>query len=183
MSKKEKTVTRSFRVSESAFKALAEDAAKQNVSLNTLVNQLFIEHVNWSRFFGKAGIRISKSGFNRLLDGCSDETIISAARLSGLDTPKAVILAKHGVLSLETVLDYIRNAATYGGYAEYSEVQNQGKLVITIMHELGRNGSIYLSSILQSIFETIDLHPKMSSTEHAILIEIPTRAQSPSQIH
>jgi predicted DNA-binding ribbon-helix-helix protein len=173
LSKKENTVTRSFRVSESAFKALEEDAARRNVSLNTLVNQLLIEHTNWGRFLDKTGaIRISKSAFIRLLNGSADEAISEAARLSGLDHPRAVILAKHGVLSLKTVLDYIRNAAAYGGYAEYSEIENQGKLIITITHDLGRKGSIYLNSFLQSMFETIGLHPKISSTEHAVLIEI-----------
>jgi hypothetical protein len=172
LSKKEKTVTRSFRVSESAFKALEEDAARRHVSLNTLVNQLFLAHTNWGQFYDKIGaIRISKSTFVRLLDASSDEAVIEAARLSGLDTPRAIMLAKHGELSLTTVLDYVRAAAAYGGYAEYNEVEKQGKLVITIMHNLGRKGSIYLSSMLESIFGTIDRHPKITSSEHSILIE------------
>ena len=172
MMKKENSVTRSFRVSETAFKALEEDAARRNVSVNTLVNQLLLAYANWGRFFAKIGaVQIPKEAFSRLLDASSDEAVIEAARLSGLDTPRAIMLAKHGELSLTTVLDYVRAAAAYGGYAEYNEVEKQGKLVITIMHNLGRKGSIYLSSMLESIFGTIDRHPKITSSEHSILIE------------
>jgi hypothetical protein len=171
LSKKEKTVTRSFRVSEFAFKALEEDAARRNVSLNTLVNQLFLAYANWGRFIDKIGVfTLSRATFSRLLDASSDEAVIEAARLS--DTPRAIMLAKHGALSLTTVLDYIRAAAAYGGYAEYNEVENQGKLVITIMHSLGRKGSIYLSRIMESLFANIDRHPKISSSEHSVLIEV-----------
>ena len=37
-----KTVTATFRIEEDAFKDLKEDAKKQNISVNTLVNQLFL---------------------------------------------------------------------------------------------------------------------------------------------
>jgi len=171
LSKKEKTVTRSFRVSESAFNALEEDAARRNVSLNTLVNQLFLAYANWGRFIDKIGVfTLSRATFSRLLDASSDEAIIEAARLS--DTPRTIMLAKHGALSLTAILDFIRTATAYGGYAEYSELENQGKLVITIMHSLGRKGSIYLSGIFESMFANIDRHPKISSSEHSVLIEI-----------
>jgi len=171
--KKGKSVTRSFRVSETAFKALEEDAARRNVSVNTLVNQLLLAYANWGRFFDKIGaVRIPKEAFSRLLDASSDEAVIEAARLSGLDTPRAIMLAKHGTLSLTTVLDFIRAGAAYGGYAEYSEVENQGKLVVTLMHNMGRKASIYFGSLLESIFANIDRHPKISSSEHSVLIEI-----------
>jgi hypothetical protein len=137
LSKKEKTVTRSIRVSESAFKALEEDAAKQNVSLNTLVNQLFLTYANWDRFYAKIGsILVAKSTLGRLLDAASDEAVTEIGRLAGSNVPRAIIPAKHGVLTLSTILTYLRNAAVYGGIAEYSEVETQGKTVITLMHNM-----------------------------------------------
>ena len=173
MSKREKTVTRSFRISQSAFKGLEDDAARRNISVNTLVNQLFLVHTKWGRFFDEIGsIRISKSTFGRLLQASSDDAVVEASRLSGLDTPRAIIVAKHGTLSLSTVLDYVRSTSTYGGYAEYSEVETQGRLVITMMHNLGNKGSLFLSSILESIFGLVDCHPKITSSEHAVMIEL-----------
>jgi hypothetical protein len=172
LSKKEKTVTRSFRVSETAFKALEEDAARRNISLNTLVNQLFLAHTNWGRYYDRVGsIKIARSTFARLLEAASDDAAIEAGRLSGLEIPRTVIIAKHGVLSKSTVLDYIRSATRYGGIAEYSEVETQGRLVITIMHNMGRKTSLFLRGFCESIFQLIDHHPKISSTDNAVLIE------------
>ena len=173
LSKKEKSVTRSFRISESALQALEEDARLRNLSLNTLVNQLLLSYTNWGRFIDKVGpVRTTKSAFNLLLNAASDEAIVEAARLSGPDTPKSIILAKHGVLSANTVLDYVRSATVYGGYAEYTAIENQGKTVITLMHNLGRKGSVFISSVLGSIFGMVDIHFKLSSSEHSVIIEI-----------
>ncbi len=173
LSKKEKTVTRSFRISESALQALEEDAKSRNISLNTLVNQLLLAYTNWGRFIDRVGpIRTTKSAFNMLLNAASNEAIREAARVSGPDTPKSIILAKHGVLSVNTVLDYIRSATMYGGYAQYSEIESQGKTTITLMHDLGRKGSVFISNVLESIFGMVNIHYELSSSEHSVIIEI-----------
>lgn len=173
MSKKEKTTTHSFRVSDSAFKALEEDSARRNVSVNTLLNQLLVAYTNWGRFLDRVGaIRTSKAAFGTLLNASSDEAIIEAARVSGPDIPKSIILAKHGALSINTILDYVRSATMYGGFAEYSEVESQGKMTITLTHDLGRKGSIFMSSVIESVFGMINIHPKMSSSEHSVILEI-----------
>ena len=173
LSKKEKTVTRSFRISESVFKALEEDATRRNVSVNTLLNQLLLAYTNWGRFIDRVGaIRTSKVALRCILNASSDEGVIDAAREVGPDTPKSIILAKHGALSLATVLDYVRNASMYGGFAEYNEVETQGKMTITLMHELGRKGSLFISNTVESLFRMINIHPKMSSSEHTVIIEI-----------
>jgi hypothetical protein len=173
LSRKEKTIVKSFRVSQSAFQILEAEAASQNVTLNTLLNQIVIRYASWGRFVNKyKGIVIGRSAFERLLSVSSDEVVAELGRKAGSDTPKTIMFAKHGEVSLDAVLDYIRGGATYGGFAEYSEVEKQGKTVITLIHNLGPKGSIYLSNNLQSIFDVAGLHPKISSTEQAVLIEI-----------
>ena len=42
-----RTATASFRLDESALSALQEDARKQNVSVNTLLNQLVLTYANY----------------------------------------------------------------------------------------------------------------------------------------
>jgi len=173
LTRRERTVTRSIRISESALQALEEDARSRSISLNTLINQLFLAHANWGRFIDKVGaIRTPRESFSQLLNASSDEAIREAARLSAPDTPRAMILVKHGELSLRTVLDYIRSAATYGGYAQYNEIQSQGKTVITVIHALGRKGSLFISSIIESLLGMVNAHYKLSSSEHSVVVEI-----------
>lgn len=169
--KQKKTVIRTVRVTKELNEILVKDANLKGTNLNAFISSILTKYAEWGRFIDKIGVfTLSRATFGRLLDASSDEAIIEAARLT--DTPKAVMLAKHGALSLRAILDFIRAAAAYGGYAEYNEVEEQGKLVITIMHNLGRKGSLYLSNILESMFANIDCHPKISSSEHSILIEI-----------
>ena len=49
LSAKERTVTLSLRISEVAYKALQEDAKKQNASLNTLANQILLAYAEHDR--------------------------------------------------------------------------------------------------------------------------------------
>src|SRR6266566_4386341 len=51
--KPDKTVNRSFRISEKAYKALEEGAAKGKISLNTFVNQLFLNYAEFDRYASK----------------------------------------------------------------------------------------------------------------------------------
>ena len=44
-----KTATGSFRLDEAALNVLQEDAKKQNVSVNTLLNQLLLTYANYDR--------------------------------------------------------------------------------------------------------------------------------------
>jgi hypothetical protein len=155
------------------LKALEEDARSRNISLNTLVSQLILAHTDWGRFIDKVGaIRSSKEAFRLLLNTSSDEAIIEAARVSGPDTPKSIIITKYGTLSRSTVLNYIRSAAMYGGFAEYTEVENEEKTVITLIHDLGRKGSLFLTNVLESVFGMVNVRYKMSSSEHSVIVEI-----------
>jgi len=173
LGKREKSVTRSFRISESAFKALEEDAGRRNISVNTLVNQLILAHTNLGRFLDKFGtIRMVRPSFACLLNACSDKSLIEIAQSLALDTPKTIILAKYGVISLRTVLDYIRTMTTYGGWGEYSELETPGKLIVTETHNLGPKGSLFISHVLESVLGLANIHPKTSLSEHAIIFEI-----------
>ena len=70
LSEKEKTSTRSFRTSESAFKTVGQDAVGKIVSVITLVNELFLSYTGLDRFFDKInGIqKINSSEHSSLIE-------------------------------------------------------------------------------------------------------------------
>jgi hypothetical protein len=137
------------------------------------MNQLVLAHTNLGRFLDRLGtIRMARSTFASLLNRCSDESIVQVAQSIASDTPKTIILAKYGTLSLRTVLDYIRIMTAYGGWGEYSELENQGKLIVTQTHNLGLKGSLFISNVLESVFGLADVHPRVSLSEHSVIFEI-----------
>jgi predicted HicB family RNase H-like nuclease len=173
-SKGKKTVTRSFRINEASFLALEEDAQRHNVSLNTLVDQLFDAHSNYERFIEKMGMmRMAKLTFRRILDVSSPEGVAHAAKLHAKDQGKVAAISKYGELNVPNILDGLLVMFTYGGWGEYHETRSsRGKRVITLIHDLGQNGSVYLLNFVKSIFEDIDVEPKITPTEQGIVIEV-----------
>jgi hypothetical protein len=172
----DKTVTRSFRIGQEAFDALKEDAQRKKITVNTLVNQLFLEHKDFDVYFERMGvIKISAAAFSLLLGAASEERIAEVGRQVGLDVPKAIIIAKEGALSLQSVLNFLRMMSQYANLFEYNEVisHDRRSKIITLMHNLGRNGSHFLVNYVKAIFESINLEPKISSSEHSVVVELP----------
>jgi hypothetical protein len=169
-----KTITRSFRIDQVAFDALREDAERKEITVNTLVNQLFLAHKDFDMYFERMGvIKISAAIFSLLLGAASEKRIAEVGRQVGIDVPKTIIIAKDGTLSLQTVLSFLRMMSQYACLFEYNEVvSSDGRSkVITLMHSLGRNGSQFIIHYVKGIFEGIGLEPKISSSEHSVVIE------------
>jgi hypothetical protein len=170
----EKTVTRSFRINESAFLALEEEARKRNISLNTHVNQLFLSFANFDRYFQKFGmLKISKVAYRRTLKAVPDEEIVEAAREVAQNSAKVVLLTRYGTLSLAGVLEYLKSLADYAYWFEYNEVLSpERKRVVTLTHGLGEKFSLFMIAYSKSLFDQIAMNPKLASTEDSITITI-----------
>src|ERR1700756_396241 len=75
------TTTRSFRVDELALEAIEKDAARANVSVNTLVNQLLLSYANFDHYFGRfQTIKITRDAFADLIQYVPDECAVEAGR-------------------------------------------------------------------------------------------------------
>jgi histone H3/H4 len=169
----EKTVTRSFRINESAFLALEEEARKHSISLNTLVNQLFLSYANFDRYFQRFGmLKISKVAYRKTLKAVPDKEIAETAKEVAKNSGRVVILARYGAMSLQGVLEYLRSLADYAYFFEYNDVLSDGKRVITLTHSLGEKFSIFLIAYVKSLFEQIAMEPKLTSTEDSITINV-----------
>lgn len=168
----EKTVTRSFRISESAFLALDEEAKKRNVSVNTLVNQLFLSFANFDRYFQKFGMaKVSKVSYRKTLKSLSDPEIVELGKEVAQNSGRVVILARYGTMSLKGVIDWLRDLSDYGNWFQYSEVHSpEGRRVITLTHDLGAKFSTFMITYSRELFGQISLEPKLSSTEDSITI-------------
>lgn len=168
----DKTVTRSFRINEGAFLALEEEARKHNISVNTLVNQLFLSFANFDRHFQKFGMaKISKVSYRKTLKSLPDPEVVELAKEVAQNSGKVVILTRYGTMSLKGVLDWLRDLADYGHWFEYNEVHSpEGRRVITLTHDLGAKFSTFMVTYSRELFGQISLDPKLSSTEDSVTI-------------
>jgi hypothetical protein len=118
-------------------------------------------------------MRMAKLTFRRILDASSSEGVAQAARQHAKDQGKVAAISKYGELTVPNILDGLFLMFSYGGWGEYHETQSShGKRVITLIHDLGQNGSVYLQNFVKTIFGEIPYEPKITPTEQGIVIEV-----------
>ncbi|MDG6904541.1 MAG: hypothetical protein JRN20_02005 [Nitrososphaerota archaeon] len=182
MPKAEKTVTRSFRISDRALGSIEEESKRQNVSVSTIINQQLLAYSEFERFFRRLGlIKISSATFQRLLEAGSDEFVAKAGIEAGKDTPSSIILAKHGVQNLDTIFDYLEMLSEFANQFELGRIDQGGKMVITLLHRLGPKGSIFFENYVKSLFGQTNYSPNITSTEHSVVVEIVPRREDNSK--
>jgi hypothetical protein len=168
-----KTATASFRLDEVALNTLQEDSKKQNVSVNTLLNQLVLTYANYDRPMKRFHmIKLPASSFKHLLQAATDATISEAGDSAGKDVPKTYINSKWGELTVENALNYLKITADYTCLFEYSEITRAGRTNVTLTHDFGAKGSLFLQKYVQAIFEPLRKPVRFLPDENAVVFEI-----------
>lgn len=177
MPQKERTVTISFRVSESAFKALQEEAKKRNVSLNTLANQLFVAFSEYDRFLDRFKmVKISTPTLKKIIDAATDDAIVAAGRTAGASVPESFILAKRGELSVDNAFEYLSLMGAHANLFDYTDLVHSGKNSVTLTHDLGEKGSLFLASYVESVFRSLGRTVKVIQFPDSITVEVRTES-------
>jgi len=168
-----KTVAKSFRVNGKALAAIQQEADRQNISLNTLVNQLLIDYSEFGRFTKRLGaLRLTRKTFEAVLVAASEEALASGARSAGKSAPLALITAKWGKLTPGIVLEYVRDLSSYANLYEYNEMNEEGHQTITLMHELGPKWSVFLANYLGEAFSAAGTKPRISTSDRAVIFSL-----------
>lgn len=170
MPKEGRTVAKSFRVNEKALSALQEEATRQNVSVNTLVNQLLLDYSEFGRFLQRLnGVRMSRKTFQEIINSVPDDNLVKAGQVAGKSGPVVVISSKWGRINLNTVIDFIHDLSAYGGLFEYYETRENERWTITLMHELGPKWSSFLLNYIGEAFSAAGVQPKTKISDRAVI--------------
>jgi hypothetical protein len=168
-----KTATASFRLDEGALNALQEDAKKQSVSVNTLLNQLVLTYANYDRPMKRFHmVKLPASTFRHLLEAATANTVSEAGHATGDDVPKTYIRAKWGELTVQNALSYLKITADHTNLFEYSEVVRDGRINVTLSHDFGAKGSLFLQRYVQAIFEPLGKALRFLPDENAVAFEV-----------
>ena len=117
-------------------------------------------------------LKLSASDFRYVLQGAQDETIAEAGGLAGGDVPKTFILAKWGRLTKENCVNYLKSMSTYSKLFDYSEILNDGRVGVTLSHNFGAKGTLFLQHYVKAMFALVDIQPKFSPDENAVVFEL-----------
>jgi hypothetical protein len=165
-----KTVAKSFRVNEKALEALQEEASRQSISVNTLVNQLLIEYSEFGRFLQRVNaIRMSRKTFLEILNVVPEDGLVKAALTAGKSAPVAIIASKWGKMTVNTVLEFIHDLSAYANLFEYYEKNEGERWTVTLTHELGPKWSTFLANYLGEAFAAAGIQPKARASDRAVI--------------
>lgn len=170
MPKEGRTVAKSFRVNEKALAALQEEAERQSVSVNTLVNQLLLDYSEFGRFLQRIGsLRMSRKTFQEILNTVSEDGLAKAGMVAGKSGPTALIASKWGKITVNTVIEFIHDLSAYANLFEYYEKNENERWTITLMHELGPKWSTFLTNYIGEAFVAAGVQPKTRTSDRAVI--------------
>jgi hypothetical protein len=171
---KTRTVSKSFRVDETALREIEKDAVSQNVSVNTFVNQIFKQYSDYDRFARKINtVNVSSSTFRDLLSAMDAQKVIELAKTSGSSVPQAFAMAKSGRVDMKSLLDHLRFLASYAHLCDLSETMDSQGYNLTLIHDFGLNWSIFLVHYVTAMFELIGVVPKIDMSDRLVSLTIP----------
>ncbi|MDH3277205.1 MAG: hypothetical protein OEL77_05360 [Nitrosopumilus sp.] len=150
-----KTSTITFRLDEKYEKGLRKEAEDKRISLNTLANQIFGNHVEVEQYMKKFGIiEMSKGAFKELLNSLDEKNIINFAKSIGAKEPKDFILFKWKKITSDSVTEFIKMYFEHCGYGMCDIEKSESNNTISVHHDFGKNGSIFLKAFFEAIVQS-----------------------------
>ena len=167
--KENKSIT--FRILEKTLGDLSSEAQRKQISVNTLVNQIFQEHLEWHGDAPKAGwVPIAKGLASSLLDKFNDEEIIALAKES-LKYPKETVLllkAEFNIPNSMRVFESWLRAAGFPYTIDHQEHENK----FVIQHHMGRKWSLFWSELCKVVFESLGAKVEAEITDNTFVLKL-----------
>jgi hypothetical protein len=174
--KKRKTRNYSFRIDVELLEILFEEANRQGLNANSLMNKILKQYSVHGRHLKRFGaVTMSRAIFSKVIDCCAEDKIKEIARTVGSTDTKDVLRA-HGVpVSYNTVLEYLKSIGEFSGWFDSMQHIKDTRNYMHLRHQLGKKWSIFLAETISTMFKSIlDVEVKTEKFENSVTIEIPS---------
>ena len=134
---KQTTEDITFRAPSRSINQLCEESKKKQVSLNTLVNQIIKDHLDWHTYAAQAKLfHVPRSTMSGILSKLTEEEISELAIIiAKRDVDIGLLLS--GEFTLSSFLNVLENWSRISSFAYKHEVTNEVHNLI-IQHDMGR---------------------------------------------
>ena len=162
--KRRKSVVHSFRLSEEWFNILCEEAEKQDVNCNALMNKVLkhycLHHRHTKRF---AAINLTSPLFAEIINFNSEENLKEVAKKYGLNGPKDALRTFGVTPTFDHLIDFINKyLGEFGGWFDVTHYTKHDTEILHLRHNVGRKWSFFVAELISTIFEQI-LDKKMTA--------------------
>lgn len=151
---KRTTHTASFRIESSLLEQLIADSNTKQISLNTLVNQILREYIEWYANAPKVGYMIvRKSLISAMLEKFSDDQLKHFAKITAKQS-REINMLFGGEYNIDSALKVIEYKLRMSGYTYRKDVSGN-QITYVVEHGLGPKWSSYLAELFGSEFEEV----------------------------
>ena len=148
------TDTFTIRMQKSQIDELKKISKVRNISLNTLVSQLFRHYLEIERVYDKFDwVKVSKSTLNVALKKFTNEEIEIIGKQIALEFAIDFILVKWGDVSEQNILEFIKIYFKENSWGNCKIFTESNGIIITIQHKMGKKASKLFSVMIQTLFK------------------------------
>ena len=171
---KKQTRNYSFRIKKESLEILFEEANKQGISVNSLMNKILKQYSVHGRHLKSFGaVTMSRTIFSKVISCCAEDELKEIAETVGSIETKDV-LRSHGIpVTYTTVLEYLKRVGAFSGWFDSIQHVKGTRNYIHLRHKLGEKWSIFLAEVISTMFKSIlDVEVKTEKFENSVTIEM-----------
>jgi hypothetical protein len=159
------TTSLTFRLAQDSVKKLHDEAQKQGISVNSLVNQVINNFFNWHIFEQKVGfVPILKPVVKEIYTSMSKEKVLQLAANIAKEESEAAIYFMRGKIDLDSFLSWFEARMKNSAIQLSHTFDNKTRIhTYVIKHDICENWSLYLKCIVEHIFNEV-LQKKVETT-------------------
>jgi hypothetical protein len=118
-------------------------------------------------------ITLRQESIRAILEATEGESLIRKAREIGSKIPKEFLMFWFKKTDLESYLQYLELLCNYGGFARYEFESSGNVYVITLLHNMGEEWSLFLKYIMEEgIMNTVGTLPRFEVNKGSLVIRI-----------
>ena len=183
LNRKRKTVGRSFRIAEEWLDVLTEEAEKQGVSVNSLLNRLLQQYAYLRYMLRYGAITLTSKGFSGILECCPEDKLREKGRNAGSTITRDILLTMGVTPNYSFVILLIKKILSeFAGWFECDHHVKRDKEILHFRHDLGIMWSIYVEAAASEMFNSV-LGKKVTTkfSDSSVTITIPRQNNSLTQ--
>ena len=156
LKEKRKTVGRSFRIDEEWIKVLNEEAEKQGISANSLLNRLLQQYAYLRYMLRYGAITVTRKGFSGILECCPEDKLRENGRNAGSTITRDILLTMGVAPDYSFVILLVKKILSeFAGWFECDHHIKRDKEILHFRHDLGIKWSIYVEAAASETFHSI----------------------------
>lgn len=172
MSKTSSTTNTAIRIPTEIYEKIEFQALTEDKTVSAIINNILRKYVSWDQFINDIGFVFLQKPFVRnIFENVSDENIIRAAKTSCYTGMRDAISFLHGKNDIESIVDVIKLWFSASNFIN-KVIQSDEGVEFRVQHNLGHKGSLYIGTLLSSLFADLNIKPiKSLMKEHSLIIE------------